>query len=205
MVHGPRHSGGAVRSSFASTAAARCGRSCGGNRSNLARASRRARRLASLSVPGSVLRTTAIGTAGDRDRRAGHWPMHFASHSCIGNCRDRRAPPGAAPPTLASTLVPALLRSPPSRRPALHGILADRSCAADRARRGRGPGGIGLADRQIRVTRKNTSVLQRTFPVSHAHAPPCVLSMMTARHRPAASGILPYRAPRTLPLKRRSG
>ena len=50
MVHGPRHSSGAVRSFLASTAAARCRRSCGGNRCNLARASRRARRLASLGV-----------------------------------------------------------------------------------------------------------------------------------------------------------
>ena len=121
--------------------------------------------------------------------------MHFASRSCIGNCRDRRALPGAAPPTLASTLVPALLRSPPSRRPALHGIVADRSCAADRARRGRGPGGIRLAGRQSVSHGKNTAVLQRTFLVSHAPAPPGVPPVLTARHRPAASGILPIQAP----------
>ena len=57
---------------------------------NLARASRRARRLASLGVPGGVLRTTAIATAGARDRRPGHSPPHHASHECIG-CRALRS------------------------------------------------------------------------------------------------------------------
>ena len=49
-----------------------------------------------------VLRTTAIGTAGARDRRPGHMPMHFAEHSCIGNralpVAERSAPPPAQTP-----------------------------------------------------------------------------------------------------------
>ena len=109
--HRLRHSGGAVRSSFASTAAARCRRSCGGNRSNLARASRRTRRLAcpgprsgaSLGVLGSVLRTTAIATAGARDRRPGHSPSHHASHECIGYRALRLRSPDGAPAEPAVT------------------------------------------------------------------------------------------------------
>ena len=88
-------------------------------RRDLARVSRRARRRASLGIPGSVLRTTAIGTAGARVRRAGHLAVHFAAHQCAGNCRDCRALPVALPPARVPIPVTALLRSPPSLRPAL--------------------------------------------------------------------------------------
>ena len=74
----------------------------------------------SLTVTsGSVPCATAFGSVRGCGSGYSYTPVHFASHLCIGNRRDHRAPCGAVARTLPPTLVTAFPHSAPSHRPAM--------------------------------------------------------------------------------------